>query len=237
RERRGGTAARGGGVRGGWRAAAAAAGLACTAVLAGLSLGRPAVAASATTAAKLSIKKEVLVLAAGPGSSVLVFEEVALAGPAPRPWVLPLPYGARAVSPPSDRVRVVDGRAVAAKGLADASVVYRLPGQLGSVFVQDVTLPLGQVIVLAGPGVYPGVGTGLTLHGQTRIAGKTFLLFQGGSAGPGDVLHFSLTVGDPGRPWADALGVLLVVWLAAGAYLGSRRVMAVLRAPAAGRAA
>jgi hypothetical protein len=192
-------------------------------------VGAAAASAPAKGGAGARIHKEVLVLAAGTGSTVQVFEEVELAAPPVRPWRVPLPFGASAIAPPSPKVHVAGGVATAAAGVQDASVVYRLPASLGSVFVQDLSLPLGEVMVLAGPSVYPGLGTGLTLRGQTRIAGKTFVLFTGGPEGSGGVVHFSLSVGDPGRPWADALGIVLVLWLAAGAYLGSRRVMAALR--------
>lgn len=194
-----------------------------------------AAAAPAPTvkAPSTGLKKEILVLEAERGDEVLVFQEVALSHPAAKDWQVPLPYGAKGVEPATGtpRVRVTAGVVIAPAGVQTVSVVYRLPGRLGSVFVQNISLSLGQVAVLAGPGVYPGVGTGLTLHGQTRISGKTFTLFNGGSQGPGGVVHFSLTVGNQGIAWADGVGVFLVFWLAAGAYLGSRRLMAVLRGP------
>lgn len=202
--------------------------LALVAVAAALAL---APAAAWGKAPPVAISKEVLALDRGPGTSVSVFEQITLARTPARPWQVPLPHGASGVAPASAHVRVADGKAVAAAGVAQAAVVYRLPGSLGSVFVQNVRLSVGKVAVLAAPGVYPGVGTGLTLHGLTRIGGKDFTMFDGGSQGPGGVVHFSLTVGDPGRPWADGLGVVLVLWLAAGAYLGSRRLMAILRGP------
>jgi len=208
--------------------------LAALFALVGVAAWAGAAAAATKPAVSMpSIKKEVLVLVAGTGTWVNVFEEVALAGPAPTAWTVPLPEGAVDVAPQSAHDTHVHGTVTAPAGTSDASVVYKLPGRLGSVFVQNLSLPLGSLSVLAGPDVYPAVGTGLTLRGQTRIngqAGKTFVLFSGGAQGPGGLVHFSLTVGNPGMPWADAMGVLLVLWLAAGGYLGGRRLMAVLRA-------
>jgi hypothetical protein len=206
-------------ARGAWVVAAAALGLSAFVA-----------PAAAATAPAQAIRKEVLVFTHGPGTSVSVFEEVTLNRPPVAPWHVPLPIGAYRVAPDSPHVRLGRGDRVVADARVDqAAVVYRLPGRLGSVFVQNVALSVGQVAVLAVPGVYPGVGTGLTLHGQTRIADQEFTLFSGGSQGPGGVVHFSLTVGDPGRPWADGLLVLLVLWLAAGAYLASRRLMTIMR--------
>lgn len=188
----------------------------------------------AATAATLGIRKEILVLEAEKNDGVLVFQELALSRPPKHAWQVPLPYEANGVAPATGTPRVTvskTGVVTAPAGVSTVSVVYHLPGRLGSVFVQNITLPLGEVAVLAGPGVYPGVGTGLQLHGQTRISGKTFTLFNGGAQGPGGVVHFSLTVGNQGAPWADGIGVFLLFWLAAGAYLCSRRVMAVLRTP------
>lgn len=214
------------------RAAAAAAGSGAVMALAALWLSAAwaPVALAASSAPARGIHNEVLALTRGPGTSVSVFQEVTLAAKPKAAWVVPLPAGAYRLAPQSHSVHVArGGRVVASAGVVQAAVVYRLPGRLGSVFVQNVALGVGKVAVLAAPGVYPGIGTGLTLHGQTRFAGKTFALFAGGSQGPGGVVHFSLTVGDPGRPWADGLGVVLFLWLAAGGYLASRKLLAIVR--------
>jgi hypothetical protein len=205
-------------------------GSAAGACLAAFLAGSSALAATArATNPPLAIQNEVLTLFRGPGTSVSVLQQITLSRRPTTAWTVPLPDGSYRVAPQSGHVRVVAGRVVASAGTTEAAVAYRLPGRLGSVFVQNISLGGGKVAVLAAPGVYPGVGTGLTLHGEARIAGRDFTAFTGGSQGPGGVVHFSLTVGDPGRVWADGLGVVLVLWLAAGAYLGSRRLLAVLR--------
>jgi hypothetical protein len=199
------------------------------ATMAALGPAAAAAAGAPASPAALSIRNEVLTLTRGPGTSVSVFQQITLSNKPKTAWDVPLPEGAYRVAPVTSHMHTRHGVLVAPAGTTLASVVYRLPGRLGSVFVQDVELSVGKVAVLAAPGVYPGVGTGLTLHGEARIAGKEFTVFSGGSEGPGGVVHFSLTVGDPGQVWADGLGVALVLWLAGGAYLASRRLLSVLR--------
>jgi hypothetical protein len=224
----------------GWRALRVLSRAAAAAVCLALSVGAASAVSAAskvnapTNAAALGIRKEILVLEAQKNNQVLVFQELALSRPPKHAWQVPLPYEANGVAPATGTPRVTvskRGVVTAPAGVSTVSVVYHLSGRLGSVFVQNLSLRLGEVAVLAGPGVYPGVGTGLQLHGQTRISGKTFTLFNGGAQGPGGVVHFSLTVGNQGAPWADGVGIFLLFWLAAGAYLCSRRVMAVLRTP------
>jgi hypothetical protein len=197
----------------------------------GLAAAALAWAAPAAASSLPSVAKEVVVLEASPPRSVSVFEEVTLAAVPSRPWIVPLPVGAQDVSPQSQRVSRHSGQVVAQAGVRSAAVVYTLPATLGSVFVQETALPAGGLTVLAGPGVYPGLGTGLTLRGQTRIGGHTFTYFTGGAYGPLRAVHFALTLGQPGQPWADALTVLLVLWLMAGAYAGARRLSEVMRRP------
>lgn len=182
-----------------------------------------------------SVAKEVLVLERSTTnpSQVVVFEEVTLKSPASSPWVIPLPYDVVGVRPQSSGVTERGGNYYAPRGTELASVAYSLPGTLGSVFAQNLAVPNGQLAVLAGHGVYPGVGTGLTLHGQAEVGGKTFVLFSGAAAGPTNSVHFSLTAGHPGHPWSDALDVALVLWIALGAYAGMRFLVGPLTGPKA----
>lgn len=174
------------------------------------------------TATPISVAKEVLVLERSTTnrSNVVVFEEVTLKSPSKSSWIIPLPYDTVGIHPQSGGVVDQAGQYRAAAGSETASVAYTLPGTLGSVFAQNLVIPNGQLAVLAGTGVYPGVGTGLTLHGQAEVGGKTFVLFSGKTNGPTDTIHFSLTAGHPGNPWSDAVDVALVIWLALGAYAG-----------------
>ncbi len=186
--------------------------------------GRPKGAASASSAASsgVVVGKEVLVLEPSTHNptEVDVFQEVTLKRASAHPWTIPLPYGASHVRPQSSGVTVRGGVFQASAGSQLASVAYILPATLGSVFAQNLALPNGQLAVLAGTGVYPGLGTGLTLHGRATVGGKMFVLFSGGASGPTNSVHFSLTAGHPGRPWSDVLDALLVIWIALGAYAG-----------------
>lgn len=184
--------------------------------------GRGAAATVPLPVTALPVSKEILVMerSATQPDQVVVYEEVTLRKAPAASWTVPLPYGAFDIRPQSTGVVERGGIYVAPKGSAAVSVTYALGARLGDVFAQSLAVPQGQLAVLAGAGVYPGVGTGLTLHGQTEIGGKTFVVFTGGTQGPTPTVHFSLTAGHPGRPWSDALDVLLVIWIALGAYAG-----------------
>jgi hypothetical protein len=199
---------------------------AALAVAAGALVGAGGVRAAAPTPA---VRSEYLVLTRSGPAAVTVFEDLSLTAPPRTWWNFPLPYGARDVHAQIGRLRKVGDGVQIAPGTRTAAVVMRLAAPLGAAFVERADLGVGRVVVLAGPGVYPGVNTGLTLHGATRLHNETFRVFSGGAQGPGASLHFGLSVGQPGIPWADLVSVVLALWLAFGAALavmGLRRLAA-----------